>query len=406
MDTNQVSFTLGGVSNTLTIARAFVSSVQQELAPKGKFRSLQSPAAWDAMVYTYPGIKEGDQPARVYRDLDLPDRVAIEFPYAPADPSAQNTALNLTLFAPPPDRIQTVPSYTFMIYGNNKETTVQCFSSGGSMGGWRGANASGPLNIKPSGGREWVNLGLRVNRRTGQIVVSGDGTDLKTFEVQPLPDESGRGLLIQCQRLDQKLPLRMVLTPLGEEEFGSGGGAKTQDTALFANGTTMAGKLEAISPTNFVVTGSMGRLSLPLERLAMVNLAPSARKSIPAKADDVTIALRGGGQLTGTLSSFNASGVVAVVEWAGNLPLPPAVVPVTPDLIVTPGDATGHRGIPDRLSVVGGGAAGDRAVSRRRGSSLAGARTRSGTSVQARAGRSRGATRRSGCRAGCGTRSP
>jgi hypothetical protein len=324
METNTVTLALDA-TNSFRIPRGLVASVQQESGrPRSRFRALEAPAGWDVMSYEWPGMNQQAQPARVYRDLDLPDRVAIEFPYAVSDPTGQNTVLQISLFVTSPERMNFVPHYMISIQNYNQTTTVYCNSAGGSSWGG-GANSACQLDLRPSRGRTWVELGFRVDRQAGRLVLTVDGEEKKAFEMRRLSEESGRGILIQCGRIDQRPPRRMILTPLGEEDQGFGV-SKTQDTLLCANGAVMAGRMGTIGATNFVFDSSMGRMNLPLDRLTAVNLALSARRDSRPKAGDVMIALRGGGQLTGGLTALTPDGVVADVEWAGSLSLPRAAV--------------------------------------------------------------------------------
>lgn len=345
MDTNRVTLALDGAGN-LAIPRALVVSVQQDTAPaEERFHPLQRPDSWDRIVGQQVWEDEkcwytNRYESGSYADLALPDGVAIEF----AVPSKATASLNIQMgiFVPSPIE-QVKPGYSIAINGNNISCGMSDGFSVARIGERNERSIRGSCDLRATRGRDWVDIGLRINRQTGRLLVTVDGEIRRVFALEGLPAYGGRGrgMTVQCQQAGQELPFRMLLTPLGDN-LAKGTSARTKDSVVLANGDGMTGTLESIGETNFVVVCERGRLGLPVERLCAARLAHATRKELPRRAGDAEIELRGGGQLTGALTMLSPTGAVVDVEWAGSVALPRAAVAgarweMSPSSVASPG---------------------------------------------------------------------
>jgi hypothetical protein len=330
MDTNRVTLALDGGGN-LAIPRALVVSVQQDTAPaEERFHPLQRRDRWDRIVgqEVFTGDKRlvtNRYESGSYADLDLPDQVAIEF----AVPSKATASLNIQMgifVASPIDR-PVATGYSIWIDGN--KNNILCSMSDqfsvARIGERNEGFIGGSCDFQATRERDWVDIGLRINRQTGRLLVTVDGEIRRVFALEGLPADGGRGMTVSCQQPGQEWPRRMLLTPLGDN-LAKGMSTKTEDSAVFANGAGVSGVLESIGETNFVFVGSKECLNLPVERLCAARLAHATRKELPRRAGDAAIELRGGGQLTGALTMLSPTGAVVDVEWAGKVALPRAAV--------------------------------------------------------------------------------
>jgi hypothetical protein len=328
MDTNRVTLAFDGAGN-LAIPRALVVSVQQDTAPdEERFQPLQRLDRWDRIVGQ--AVFTGDKclvtnryESGSYADLDLPDQVAIEF----AVPSKATASLNIQMgiFVASPIEHLVNPGYSIAINGNNISCWMTDHFSVARIGERNEGFIGGSCDFQATRERDWVDIGLRINRQTGRLLVTVDGEIRRVFALEVLPAVGGRGMTVQCQQLGQDLPLRMLLTPLGDN-LAKGTSARTEDSVVFANGAGVSGALESIGETNFVFFGSKECLNLPVERLCAARLAHATLKELPRRAGDAAIELRGGGQLTGALTMLSPTGAVVDVEWAGKVALPRAAV--------------------------------------------------------------------------------
>ena len=310
LDGAQVELTTS-YAGRLRLPRPMVESVRQDLAT-AKWRALHWLPGWDRVNF---GRQEDNlQEQRwLYRDVDLPDSVAVEL----LVPVTQQMNLNLQFYTGPPAQLYHQPCYTVSLNG----TYLSVASQGGRMGG--GDNQ--PLQFRPARGRTVVDLAILLNRNTGRVVVLVDGEVKRTAQLGPLPDGAGRGVIVSGGQPGQELPPWLLVTPLAED--GQLASAKAETDALqFANGDVLDGALETIGPEKFVVNGQLGRVELPLERLVLGSLARARRAEPRRREGDLAIELRGGGRLTAVLQELTDTRLMLDSELFGKVAIAREIV--------------------------------------------------------------------------------
>jgi hypothetical protein len=297
----------------LRLPRAMVEMVRCDAAPAAaRFRALQWLPGWDRVNF---GRQEEhmNQQRWLYRDVGLPDSVAVEL----LVPVAQPMNLNLQFFTGTPAQIYNQPHYVVRL--NGQYLTVA--SQGGQMGG--GDNQ--PLQFRSARGRTVVDLAIMLNRNTGRVVVLVDGEVKRTVQLPPLPDGSGRGVLISGQQPSQELPPWLLVTPIAEEGQWASAKADT-DVVQFANGDVLEGALEKIGPEKFMLNGKLGRVELPLERFAAGKLATARRTEPRRREGDVAVELHGGSRLTAMLQELTDTRLVLDSELFGKVAIAREIV--------------------------------------------------------------------------------
>ena len=297
----------------LRLPRAMVEMVCCDAAPaEAKLRALQWLPGWDRVNF---GRQEEhrNQQRWLYRDVGLPDSVAVEL----LVPVAQQMNLSLQFFTGAPAQIYNQPHY--MVSLNGMYLTVA--SQGGQMGG--GDNQ--PLQFRSARGRTVVDLAILLNRNTGRVVVLVDGEVKRTVQLPPLPDGSGRGVLISGQPPSQELPPWLLVTPIAEEGQWASAKADT-DAVQFANGDVLEGALEKIGPEKFMLNGKLGCVELPLERFVAGKLATARRTEPRRREGDVAVELHGGSRLTAVVQELTDTRLMLDSELFGKVAIAREIV--------------------------------------------------------------------------------
>jgi hypothetical protein len=116
----------------------------------------------------------------------------------------------------------------------------------------------------------------------------------------------------------------LMLTP-GPAVLDSVAVPAGQDQVTLANGDILPGKLESVTATNVVMTGSFGRLDLPAARWSAINLAGTDNPP-PTNPAAVRVFLPGGVQVSGRLGELAGDQLALASDLVGPVTLKRAVV--------------------------------------------------------------------------------
>jgi hypothetical protein len=97
-----------------------------------------------------------------------------------------------------------------------------------------------------------------------------------------------------------------------------------QDSVLLANSDQLVGKVESVTTNEFVIQAAMGRLALPLERLAQIAFAPVA--PVAPRADEALVVFHDGTLVRGVWQQADAQGVVVQHAVLGPVTVPRALL--------------------------------------------------------------------------------
>jgi hypothetical protein len=193
------------VAGQLRLPRPMVETVQRNsVQGLANFGALQWLGGWDRVNFGRQD-QEMNQQRWVYRDVGLPDCVGVEL-LVPAR-MAPGRSVTLFLFCGQPSRLYTDPFYTVSLMDN--QLTIRL------RGIWGGMPSQ--LQLRPAKGRNTIALGVLVNRLTGRVVLMVDGEVKQTVQLAPLPERSGRGVLVADSLPDEPVPPWLLLTPLAED---------------------------------------------------------------------------------------------------------------------------------------------------------------------------------------------
>lgn len=304
----------------LRLARALVAALYRDpVRLSGTFKSVQRLAEWNRVLPDKRNMG-CTRYQWLYRDVGLPDNVAIDLPMI----LAGGQELDLYLFADGPGDIHNFPHYRVDIRG----ASVWVTRRGGSS-----VDNGTVLTLPEFGNGYQTDMSLRVNRKTGRVMVLVDGEVRLNRQLLPLPDDCGRGMWVVGRvpgaiyagavQSGWPLPERILLTPLAADKELA---AADQDRVRFAGGDSVACALETIGAEKVVIASKSGRQELPLEKLTSAQLAAAGRTVWQPRDGDVTVELRGGGRLTGRLEELNEGRMVLNSEWGAKIAMPRAEV--------------------------------------------------------------------------------
>lgn len=290
------SAALGKVQFPMTL----VAAIQQGQQRSG-FLGRQWLADWDRMSYANQFFN--DLPT-AYRDVQLPDRVAVDLTL-PTAAKVKPTHAHIRIFCDPRDpsvnRWDTGYSATL-----NRTTGVQL----SGVHGWS-------KTVSLASPRPSVTLGLRIDRKTGEALVLVDGEVKQREMLRPLADNYKRGLLIRTDELPDFVMVRSW--PKDAE--------KPASWMQLANGDMMEGTLESISAdTAVLMTADVGRLEVPVERLTSASLDTTFRGEVALRDGSVAVGLSGGGNVIGTATEVTATGLTLDCAWGTKLTIPLAAM--------------------------------------------------------------------------------
>gem|GEM_PF-1458067 len=280
----------------LEFRRDQVGSIHRGV-PRSGFAGRQWLADWDRLSYPAEG-KEAT--AAAYRDILLPDRVAVELSLSMA-PQTGPSGVYLRIFTEPKNPHSFNGSENgYYISLNRQYVSVGSQNVGGST-------------VKMEGSGPAVKICVCFDRRTGEAQIIVDGTVKQRAKLGSLPASATRGISIRSD----ELPDFIVVKPWEENP------SEVRESTQLANGDLINGTLESITPEAAVfMVAQLGRLNVPVERLANITLAAPALDEAHLKEGATAVGLSGGGNLTGTLSEFTATHLSFDCAWGSQLMIP------------------------------------------------------------------------------------
>jgi hypothetical protein len=209
-----------------------------------------------------------------YRETRLPDPLLLEFPWS-AD---RSPAGSIQVFA---GKLEDISRY--------RTTDDLSFSRFGFR--MAGAALSGPLTNTAGRPATWV--GLAVNRQSGVAVLYLNG---RRQDALPLgkKDWTEAGLRVVEDNVGRVVP-GLVLVSRINNDLTLPEPPADQEAVRLANDDQLAGRIESLSTNEFVFHAPLGRLALPLERVAQISFGSGT----PAAPGAPEFALRDGSRLRG-----------------------------------------------------------------------------------------------------------
>lgn len=248
-----------------------------------------------------------------YRDTKLPDPVLVEFEWD------GNVMLPVALrpFAGKAEDLSRAAAKAFFRLGldENEQCSAEVRVSGPNEkdgGMWA-------VVLTDAVGRPaWV--GFAFNRQRGEAALYLDGQWRNRYVLEKpvaLPDF---GLAVAAATQRRTAPWSVLVSPINEDLSRLVPPAD-QDAVGLVNGDQLVGRLESVG-TNEVVfqTTTVGRMVLPLERVAQVNFPRGT--NAPARAAETRFALRDGSTLRGVWQRADAQTVVVQNSALGPVALP------------------------------------------------------------------------------------
>ena len=294
------------LAGTLRLPRKLVAAVQYDSAAATKFQALQSPENWDRLQQ--PGNDAFNNSQYIaYRDLDLPDAVAVEL-VTPVGNTAHRP-VQLFIFAKK-DALYNEPSYNLTI-ANGQMVMINVMGRAGGHEMFQLPVAEQQTSMR---------LLIAINAATGEGALHCDGVLSRTFHFSPLPENHGRGICVISQMGRAGLPARLILSRITDDLRVAVPKPK-QDSIRFANGDVVDGALEMIRTNGFVVTSNLGHLDLPLERFAGVTFTTPTIPLAGRREQDVAVNLRDGSLLIGALQELDDHSLTLESEALGRIKL-------------------------------------------------------------------------------------
>jgi hypothetical protein len=229
--------------------------------------------------------------------------------------------VNLRVFAGKPEDLNRSPS-SFYLNFSRTGANARYLSAQGERGPV--AMLAEPFTNRSARATTWV--GLAVNRKSGEVALYLDGQlHRRGMLIGPLtvPDF---GLSVPENDLTRLAP-RAVLVSRVNDDLAVPAPPADQDAVRLANGDQLAGRLEAVSTNELVFHAAVGRVALPLERVAQITFAPSA--PVTPRAVEAQVGLHDGTLLRGVWQRADAQSVVVQHAALGAVSFPrPALAEV------------------------------------------------------------------------------
>jgi hypothetical protein len=248
-----------------------------------------------------------DQALR-YRDTKLPDPVLLEFPWT----GDAGKPINLRVFAGKPEHFnRSRGSFEFTFSQGRAQVICRTDKAGKYMM----AELSGPVTNRTAR-PIWV--GLAVNRKSGELALYLDGQlQRRGMLIGPLnvPDF---GLAVMGGNP------RFVVVSRINDDLNLPAPPANQDAVRLANSDQLAGKVESVTTNEFAIQAAMGRLVLPLERLAQITFARGA--PVAPRADEALVAFYDGTLVRGVWQRADAQSAVVQHAVLGPVTVPWALL--------------------------------------------------------------------------------
>jgi hypothetical protein len=231
-----------------------------------------------------------------YRDTKLPDPLLLEFPWK----GDEGAPISLFVFAGKPENLnQSRGRFHFKFSQGSARVIFYTDEAGGSMM----AAMSEPITNRTARPM-WV--GLAVNRKSGQMALYLDGQlHRRGMLIGPL-SVSDFGLAVMGSNP------RFVVVSRINDDLTLPAPPADQDAVRLANSDQLAGKVESVTTNEFAIQAAMGRLVLPLERLAQITFERGA--PVALRAGEALVALHDGTLVRGVWQRTDAQS--AVVQHA------------------------------------------------------------------------------------------
>lgn len=289
------------LAGQLSFPREMVSQVYHDPdAAKSAFRPLQNLEDWSQIQ------AQGELMTQQYfRELDLPESFLVEFDL----PSQQQGFVRVHLPLSSPQLMYVEPHVSVNLQANN--VMIQSFGENMALGGHS-------VQFKGNSTGRW-RVAIACNRSLGRVVVYVDGKQVHAVELGAVFNPKAKGLLITSGGPVAALPNRSVLLSRLGEELVLPSAKPEQDLLRLANGDAMVGQLVSLDATKVVFLGPLGRLELPVERVAGAGFA-SAKVALPRRRDaDVTVQLVDGGNLTAELKELGPESLSLSSDMFGQI---------------------------------------------------------------------------------------
>jgi len=255
--------------------------------------------------------RANERPRMRWRDAKLPDPVLLEFAWD-GEPESR---VNLRPFAGKGEDLGRMPVFELKV-GFDGVFAHYTEYTGESQQQTLSSDLRNCL-----GRTVWV--GLAVNRKKGEVVLYLDGMRQQFVLFDGLHNLPDFGLAVAENPPRRLIPRGVLVSRIGENLTLPVPSAD-RDVARLANGDQLAGRLESVSTNELVFQAAVGRMTLPLDRVAQISFPQDT--NAPARAGEVRLDLFDGSYLFGVWQRADAQSVAVQNSVLGAVTIPRSAV--------------------------------------------------------------------------------